>query len=307
MTPRFSARIHCRIAWLLHTVLLLIVCCGVAHAASNPGNTTPQRIVSLAPSLTELVFALGLGERLVGVTGQCNFPAEALALPKVGTFLMPNVETVLALEPDVVLAMPSPGNRRAVERLGRLGVRLVVVDPQNVPQLVESFRVVGTALGVRERAEKLCRRFVESLEATQRLVRRAQPRRVLFLVGRNPLIAVGRETIQDEVLGLAGATNVVRHQGWPKVSVEFVLRENPEVIIDASMGSEATAGEESAAFWQRFSSLQAVKDGRVLVFADDRVLRPGPRLAEAVRALAEHIHPEVFSAKITGEESTDAR
>ncbi|MCX8071940.1 MAG: cobalamin-binding protein [Candidatus Binatia bacterium] len=277
-------------AAVLACVCLLARAGGVARA-----DGAPQRIVSLAPALTELVFALGVGDRLVGATAQCDFPPQALTLPRVGTFLSPNVEAVLHARPDIVLVSPSPGNRRAVEQLRNLGLRVFVVDPQTVQDLAATVRQVGKALGVEEHADRLADRFVASIEATQRLVASCPPRKVLFVVGRNPLIAVGSGTMQDELIHLAGGTNVVRAHGWPKVSIESVLQAGPEVIIDATMGSDSTNAGDGVAFWDQFPLLPAVKNRRVVIRADDRILRPGPRLPEGLRALAEDIHPEAFT------------
>lgn len=292
-----SPRAWCRAAKLWPPVLgaALGVWVAVGGTATPEPRTRPARVVSLAPSLTELTFALGVGDRVVGVTAQCDFPPDVRTLPKVGTFLSPNVERVLALRPDIVLATPSPANRRAVEQLRNLGVRVFVVDPQSVTDLAESMRVVGAELGVAERGRELSEQFRASIEEVRQRVAQSRPRKVLFVVGRNPLIAVGRGTIQDELVRLAAGVNIVAAHGWPKVSVEFVLREAPEVILDATMGSEALAESAGADFWQRFTSLPAVQNHRVISFMDDRVLRPGPRLPEGLRALAWAIHPEAFS------------
>ncbi len=282
-------------SWLLHLMLCGALCTFATFgSALAETSSKPARVVSLAPSLTELAFALGVGDRVVGVTEQCDFPPEVRALTRVGTFLMPNVERVLALEPDIVLATPSPANRRAVEQLRNLGLHVLVVDPQSVADLAETIRVVATALGVAERGQALSQSFLATVEEVERLVAQSRPRRVLFVVGHTPLIAVGRGTIQDELIRRAGGVNVVAASGWPKVSIEFVLREVPELILDATMGTEATSAADVGKFWQRFSSLPAWKNRRIVTFADDRVLRPGPRLPEGLRALARAIHPEAF-------------
>ncbi len=283
---------------LLGAVAAVSLVCGVGPWEGTVprafAETAPARIVSLAPSLTELVFALGLGSHLVGVTHQCNFPPQAAALPKVGTFLVPNVEAVLAARPEIVLVTPSPANQRAVEQLASLGVRVKVVNPQSVEELEESIRSVSEALGVPDRGAELAGKFAASVAATEQAVRHCGVRKVLFLVSRAPLIAAGGGTIQDEAIRFVRGANVAAKvgTGWPKVSIEFILREAPEVILDASMGSEVESDSAALEFWQRFPSLPAVQRQRVVAFPDDRILRPGPRFPEGLAALARTIHPE---------------
>ncbi len=293
--------------WLRRCAVVFCMCVTLGAVAAEAASPARPRVVSLAPSMTELAFALGVGEQVVGVTAQCDFPPEVRTLPKVGTFLAPNVEAVLALQPQLVLATPSPGNRRVVERLLHLGLRVLVVDPQSVAALAEVIRMVAAELGVPDRGQELSQRFSASIEEVRRRVARAQPRRVLFVVGRNPLIAVGHETIQDETIRLAGGVNVVTAHGWPKVSMEFVLREAPDVVIDATMGTESTSDATAVAFWQWFSSVAATNNRRIVFFADDRVLRPGPRLPDGLRALARVIHPELFAHHDETSEESDAR
>lgn len=283
-------------------VTAAVVCC-VAVALRARADLAPQRIVSLAPSLTELVFALGVGSRVVGVTRQCDYPPEARSLPKVGTFLAPNIEAVLAARPDIVLVTPSPANQRPVERLRQLGVRLLVVDPRSIADLERSFRTVAEALGVPQKGDTLAAAFLASIRATRERVAHCPVRKVLLVVSRQPLIAAGRDTIQHEIIELAGGLNVVARvgRGWPRLSLEFVLQAAPEIVWDASMGSDTRDTDEAAAFWQRFPDLPAVRQGQVLLHADDRLLRPGPRLPEGLRELAEKFHPDCARAARIGE------
>jgi iron complex transport system substrate-binding protein len=258
---------------------------GVAVAAA------PVRIVSLAPSVTETLFALGAGPHVVAVSSFCDYPPEVAALPKVGSFLAPNVEAIIALRPDVVIGTPSPENRDAVMALRRLGVRVEIADPTHLADLPKVTRSIAAAAGIPEAGERLVAEIDRDMEAVRARVTGAAPRRVLMVVGHDPLIAVGRGSFLGELLEAARAVNVAPPPAaWPHVSIEYVIAADPEVVIDSGMGTEE--GMASDGFWARFPSLTAVREGRIHAFHSYRVLRPGPRLAAAFADLARLIHPE---------------
>lgn len=270
-------------------VLALIVLASPAVAA--------ERIISLAPSITETLFALGLGDKIVGVSSYCDYPPAAAAIDRVGTFLQPNVERILTKRPDLVIAVPSPGNRGSVERLRDLGVTVLIVDPERIAQILDSIRRIADAAGVPDAGAALVARIEADLAAVEAKLRDAPRPRVLLLVGRTPFVAAGPPTYQGELLERAHATNLVTGaDAWPRLSLEFIVAQKPEVIIDASMGSEAVADRAAAlAFWKDFPTLPAVRDGRVGPGASE-ILRPGPRVAETLATVARFIHPERFES-----------
>lgn len=277
-------------AWLAAGVALLIC------PRSLPAEP-PRRIVSLAPSATESLFALGLGDRVIGVSTYCDYPAEVNRIERVGTFLTPNIERIVARKPDVIVAVPSPGNRAPVETLRRLGLRVVVVNPDSVAQIEEALRLLGKELDRAEAAERAIGGMREKIASVRRHVSGRAPRRVLMVVGHTPLVAAGRGTYADELIGLAGGVNVAAAagRGWPQLSVEFPLAAAPEVIVDTSMGNEAMAGDAAAfEFWSRFPGIPAVRDRRVHGAGAHALLHAGPRIGEALEALARFIHPEAF-------------
>jgi len=271
---------------------LLLAGCG-ASPPGAPSATVSRRVVSLAPSVTEIVWALGAGDRLVGVCGQCDRPAEVERLPRVGGYLAPSVEATLALEPDLVVAVPSPGNREAVRAIERTGVRVLIVHDRTLADLWGSIRDVADALDLREPGSRLAEDVRGRLEAVRRRVAREPTRRVLVVVGRSPLVAVGRGTLQDELVTIAGGVNVAADTGepWPRLALEIVVARAPEVIVDASMGTERGARELFAGL----TTVPAVREGRILRLESDAFLRAGPRVADAAAALAAIIHPEAFS------------
>ena len=259
-----------------------------------------ERIVSTAPSITEMLYALGLGDRVAGVTTFCSHPPEAAAKPKIGTYLQPSVETILALKPDLVLAEKSM-IRQAVS-LPKLRLNVVEVDDATIPGIHESIRTIGRLGGVSGRAEALCASIHSGLDYVRRQTAGKPRRKVLFVVGRTPgkiedLIAVGNASYLNEVLAIAGGMNLFGDAVAPyaKVSLEEVLARDPEVIVDiGEMANTAGVTEDQkravVRLWGRYPSLSAVKRGRVFAVASDIYVVPGPRVVEAARELARMIH-----------------
>lgn len=264
----------------------------------------PARIVSLAPSVTEILFALGVGERVVGVSTYCDYPPEAKRVDRIGTFLTPNVELILAKRPDLVIGVPSPGNRAPVENLQDLGLRVLIVDPEGVAAIATAIRDVARAVDVEAAGERLVRDIESKLAAIAARLADAPAPRVLMVVGRVPLVAAGRGTYQDELIRLAHGTNVAAPSGerWPHLSLEFAIKAAPEVIIDASMGSESEPGSAAGReFWQQLPTIPAVRDRRLYGYRVDHLLRPGPRVPETLETMARYIHPERFESPAPAE------
>ena len=269
-------------------LLLLVAACAPAPppVASGP----PARVVSLAPSVTEIVYALDAGDRLVGVCGYCDHPAAVARLPRVGTYLAPSVEATLALRPDLVVAVPSPGNREAVRAIEWAGGRVLVVHDRTLADLRAAIRDIAAALGAPATGERLTADVQAGLDRVHARVAGLPARRVLVVVGHSPLVAVGPGTLQDELLTIAGGVNVVADTGeaWPTIGLELVVARAPEVIVDAAMGTEG-AGR---ALFAALSTVPAVQQDRVVRLRSGAFLRAGPRVPEAAAALAAAIHPE---------------
>ena len=266
-----------------------LVACGAGAQAQA------RRIVALAPSVTETLFAIGAGADVVGVSDLSDYPAEASRIDRVGSYLKPNVEVVVAHRPDLVIAVPSPGNREAVEALADLGLRVVVVEEG--PTLVDvlaAIRRIGDVTERSQAARALAAGIAGQVDAVRQRVARLPPRRTLMIVGENPLIAVGGENLLDELLAAAGARNVAAALGrWPRLSVEFLVSSAPEVIIDSSMGDEPRA---NLSFYDDLG-LEAVRARRLHAIRIDEVLRPGPRVGEGLEKLARLVHPEAFGTE----------
>jgi iron complex transport system substrate-binding protein len=270
------------------SLVVALVGCGGEPAAPVAG--AARRIVVLAPSATETVFALGVGDRVVGVCGQCDYPAEAAALPKVGGYLSPSVESVLAATPDLVIAVPSPGNREAVRAIERAGVRVLVVQDRRLEDLWSSIETIAGALDIPAAGERLTTDLRAALDAVRTRVAGRPRARVLLVVGHSPLIVAGGGTLQGELLDVAGGENVAGDVGsaWPQVSPELVVARAPDVIVDAAMGTEAGARDLFAGL----TTVPAIANGRIEAVSSDAIFRAGPRVATGAALLADAIHPD---------------
>lgn len=255
------------------------------------------RVVSLAPSLTEILFALGAGELTVGVTDFCDYPPKAAAKPKVGTVMAPNAEVILTLQPDLVLATTEGNRQETVLLLERLGLPTFVVRPEGLDGIYASIRSVGRLLGRPARASAL----VEAMRSRVSWVARqvaGHPRvRVLYVLWPDPLISAGQGSVIDNLITVAGGENVARGSGlrYPRLGLEEVLRVDPEVILLAGMGSRPLL-PEAVQGWEGWQVLRAVRTGRVRSLDGDLLHRSGPRIVEGLEAMARALHPDAFSA-----------
>jgi iron complex transport system substrate-binding protein len=275
-------------------LLLLLL---AAVACGQPA----QRIVSTAPSITELLYALGLGDRVVGVDRYSRYPVEALRKPKIGDYANPNLEAIAALRPDLVIIPTNPV--KLGDRLGLLRLKVLELDQESIAKLYDSFRIVGQAAGATAQAAKLTSTVQAQLDNIRARAAPLKKTRMMFVVGRTPnrldgLIVVGQASYLNEIIALAGGDNVFRDAvaSYPGVSLEEVLARNPDVIVD--MGDMAdTVGvtdahkREVTSLWERLASVGAVKQHRVYAVASDIYVVPGPRVVDAAKAFFEMLHP----------------
>ncbi len=237
----------------------------------------PVRVVSLAPSLTDTVVALGETTRLVGVTRYDTAP-EVRALPRVGGFIDPSPEAVLGLRPDLVLWLADGGALPAVRRIAELGVPVLAIPVVGVPDVMRAARTVAAALGDPAGGERLASRLEGAIRDAERRAAGRARRRVLLVVGRDPLVVAGPGSYPDALLRIAGAENVVGGtRPWPVYSLERAVADDPDLVVDAAVNEPADP--------TRLSAIPAVRAGRVVRLPDDRVLRPGPELPSALAQL----------------------
>lgn len=255
----------------------------------------PKRIISLAPNITEILFALDAGERVVGVTEFSNYPPEAQKLPKVGTYIKPNIERMVELSPDLVIATADGDKEGEVKKLDSLGIPVYVINPTDIKGILETIREVGELIGSTDEATE----FATGMEKRIRDVRERVsgfPRvRVLLELGIDPIITISSSTFQDDLIGLAGGINIAAGERvrYPRFSIEEVIVREPNVIIITSMTSVEDHGQGFKR-WSRWETIPAVRDGRVYLIDSDIIDRPSPRIVDGLEALARFFHPEAY-------------
>lgn len=258
-----------------------------------------NRIVTLAPNLTETVYALGLGDKLVGDTDVCDTPPAAMQKPHVGDPQDPSLEAIVALRPDLVLATTSINREETADALARLGIAVYTTagDTQTMLEMLDSMAKVGGLMGAGPQGEAVVAGLRARLDALHaRLADR--PAHVLFVVSQDPLITIGQKTFIADALRWAGAESIVdTDQNWPQLSLEEVVRLQPDYIVFAG-GHSDTAASELAGLRARpvWRDLDAVEQGHVVNLSEESI-RPSPGLVDAIEQLAHEIHPDAFSEK----------
>jgi iron complex transport system substrate-binding protein len=256
---------------------------------------TVERIVSLAPSLTETLYALGLQDRLVGDTDYCDYPPEAQKKTKVGGALNPSIEEVASLHPDLVLVTKSLNRFETVRALDDLKIPTYATDPHTIEDVMSSTVKLADVLGATPAGAALAGELEGRLADLQQRVGDLPARRVLFVVWTEPLITVGKNTFIADALRKAGAISVVNTtQDWPQISLEEVVRLQPEFLIVAAHDlANAPADLEALTARPGWRSLEAVRNRRFAVISE-AVNRPAPRIVSAIEELARKLHPEAF-------------
>ena len=255
----------------------------------------PQRIVALAPSITEIIFALGQEHRLRGVTRFSDYPEAANKLPKVGSYVHLDLEKIVALNPDLCIATKDGNPREVIKRLESLNIPVYVVNPRNLTTVMKSLHEIGVLLNAENRAESLSLEIQSRIQQVKLGVEKSYRRpRVFFQIGITPIVSAGTDTIIHEMIILAGGKNVTEGDvKYPRFSREQVLGLSPEIIIISSMARQAVF-EQIKSEWGRWLSLAAVQSGQIYLVDSNLFDRPTPRLIEALELLAGIIHPELF-------------
>ena len=248
------------------------------------------RIVSLAPANTEIVYALGLFDRMVGVTTYDDYPAEVANVTKVGDFTTPNLEAIAAAKPDLILVT---GGVQAdvLGKLQGLGAKVLVIDPKDLDGVLNGIDIVSKALGVPAKGAEVVAKMSSDLTYIRTAVS-AEPTVTAFVeIGWNPLYTAGPGTLLDDLLTAAGGANVVTQKGYVGYSVEQLVKDQPSFYLGtlSSIGDTATVGTRPG-----YSALSAIANGDVFSLDDNLVSRPGPRIVEGVREMAKILHPDVF-------------
>jgi iron complex transport system substrate-binding protein len=257
----------------------------------------PQRIVSLSPSNTEILFALGLNERIAGVTDYCNYPPEAKNKPSIGAYDTPNIEQLIALNPDLVL-VTEVHEAKIIPQLESKGIAVIGLKPKSVNEVMASISLVGNATGKNKEAAKLTADLQERIgHVTNKTIKLADTMKpkVFYIIWHEPLWTAGSGTMHDELIQMAGGVNIAHNLSWyADISLETVIEANPEVIIaGVNMGTGEDAPLLYAQTEPRLKDTDALKNNRVYSLDMDIVSRPGPRIVDAMENFLAVIHPEL--------------
>ncbi len=261
-----------------------------------------ERIISLAPSITETLFALGVGERVVGVTRYCDYPPQALSKPQVGGYLDPNMEAILALKPDLAIALA--GQQRLKQRLESLGIPTLQIQHQTLRDILNSIRTIGIATGSEAKAKSLLTRLKARIEYIKAKTAGLSRPRVLVVMSRSmgsplkEIFIAGAADPYNEMISIAGGVNAYQGQfiRVPPLSAEGIVHLNPEVIIELVSDPVVQTGWSEKALlqdWAGLPSVAAVQTDRIYFFTDEFDKVPGPRFILTLEKMARVIHPEV--------------
>jgi len=295
-----------RLVYLLSFIIVLTLIVNVSLAGNFPVTVKddvgrkitvskePQRIISTAPSVTEILFALGLNEKIVGVTTLCNYPEEAKTKEKIGTFQSPNIEKILSLKPDIVIATGGV-QRQTVEKLEQLGIPVFVSYPRTMEEVIRSIYTIGHITGAEESAKKLAFDLkLRVAKVTSKVSKARVKPKVFFELWNEPLMSAGPGSFIDDIIRKAGGINIAgsSKSAYPIFSLEQLVKEDPDVII----GAESSMGANPLDVSKRpgWNTLKAVKNQKVFMINDDIVFRAGPRLVLALEIIARYLHPELF-------------
>jgi iron complex transport system substrate-binding protein len=255
----------------------------------------PRRIVSVAPNVTEILFALGLANRVVGVTSYCEFPPAAQKKEKIGGYINPSLEKIVALRPDLVIGTAEGDLKNFVDRLAALGVRVYIINPQDVSGVIDAIRHIGDVTFAASSAGKMAGRMQVQIEAIRKKIQGRPRPRVLHVLSVDPLISAGRGTFVNDLIRLAGGQNIAAKATarYPRFSMEEIIRQDPQVIILSSMRSHDPLAAERK-WWHRWENISAVRFDRIYVLDADLIHRPSPRIVQGLEKMARVIHPEAF-------------
>jgi iron complex transport system substrate-binding protein len=255
----------------------------------------PKRLIALAPNLTEILYALGLGDRVVGVTNHCNYPPEASLKPKVGSYIHLNVEQIISLSPDLVIGTMDGNERYVLDLLEQARIKVFFVNPRDVRQAIETISTVGLVCGVPERARQIAGRLTTRVDRVVEATGAKRKPLVFLQIHIQPIMSVNRNTVHHNLIHLAGGENMTADElvTYPRISLEEVIRRKPEVILVSSMEREGRF-EKARQDWLQWTSIPAVQKGRVHLIDSDVIDRPAPRVVDGLEIMAKLLHPEVF-------------
>jgi len=266
---------------------------GYGRTVSIPQSV--MRIISLAPSVTEILYAIGVGERLVGVDDFSDYPEEARAKAKIGSYLEPDLEKIVALKPDLILASDIT-SREMVLNLEEKGLTVLVLAPKTLREVIHDIRLVGLITGNADEANALAERLEKKINTITSKISNSSARRPSVYLEYYPYWSFGPGSFGHDLILMAGGRNVAEGAlvAYPEVSNEFIVGSNPEIII-FTVGPHAKTTIQDIENRPGWRNIDAVRNARIYTIDDDILSRPGPRLVDALEQLAKIIHPELFT------------
>ncbi|MFC1811836.1 ABC transporter substrate-binding protein [Thermodesulfobacteriota bacterium] len=255
----------------------------------------PKRVISLAPNSTEIIYALAQEHRLIGATRYSDYPPEALNLPRVGSYVHLDLEKIVALKPDLCIAIKDGNPIAVVKRLESLNIPVYAVDPRNTEAVIDTVIEIGHLLNADEKAKELARDMRLRIQKVKSMIAKTNQRpRVFFQIGITPIVSAGTRTFIHELIGLAGGKNLAEGPTvYPRYSQEQVVALSPEVFIVSSMTRQGNFNQIKAE-WSQWTDLPAVRNQRIFLVDSNLFDRPSPRLVDALELLVPLIHPELF-------------
>ena len=285
----------------LFSGLLAISCVATSFARAATDETgrlvrlvpAPQRIVSLAPGISETLYALGLEDKIIGVTTFCDWPPAVQAKTKIGGFTNPSIEKIVALRPDLILAAADGNRKETVRQLEKLELPVYVTNPTSTSGVLKSIGHIGAITGREKEAAALVEKLRQKLRSVAVRTRGKKKPRVFFQLGMEPMITAGRGTLIHEVIERAGGVNVAGNDvaNYPRYSAEGIISASPDIIVFAPMVNDKTF-EAVYKFWRAFGEVPAVKNGKIYPIDANLINRASPRIFDAVEILSFMFHPE---------------
>jgi iron complex transport system substrate-binding protein len=257
-------------------------------------NEIPKRIVSLAPNITEILFALRAGDKIVGISNNSDFPVQTEQIAKVGTFWKPDTETIISLKPDLVITLWFQQQKQTAATLESLGYNVLTVKIETIPDLFTAIRQIGEKTSPENLSRNLTGKLKAEINSLQTKYSDYETKKVLWAVQSEPLRAAGCDTFISELIEIAGGENIVPKslQKYPSLSTEELLMRKPEVIIhSAVVGVEPQKQHETVrSRWEKWKKIPAVKNKRIYIVNPDAVTRLGPRITEGIKIIAQCLH-----------------
>lgn len=283
------------IFWLFANLCLFLNC------IQNESPTVQyNRIISLAPSITETLFALGLGDKIVGVTNFCDYPEEAGKIAKIGGYYDPNYEAIMALKPDLIVMLEEQETTK--EYFNRIGLKSISVSHKTVKENLHSIDTLGKFFKKEEFAQKLLLTMNRTIDTVREQIMNSPHPTVLMTIGRSleevkNLYVVGNDEYYDEMITIAGGINAFKGGSvrYPMISFEGIIQINPDVIIEivAEMGGNTGSPEDYRKTWSKFNDIKAIRLNRIYYITEPYAVRPGPRFVLLIQDLAKILHPEI--------------